>query len=64
MKTIRGLNIKDWSAYIFTSMTNIDEIDSDFFLVNDFKGCKDGLIVFNMAFYEENNVPHIVFNTS
>ena len=31
MKTIRGLNIKDWSAHIFTSMTNIDEIDPDFF---------------------------------
>ena len=55
MKTIRGLNIKDWSAYIFTSMINIDEIDPDFFLVNDFKGCKDGSVAFNMAYCEENN---------
>ena len=62
MKTIRGLNIKDWSAYICTSMTNIDEIDPEYFLINDFKGCKDGSIVFNMAYCEENNVPHIVFN--
>ena len=62
MKTIRTLIIKDWSAYIFKSMTNIDEIDPEFFLVNDFKGCKDGSIVFNMAYCEENNVPLIVFN--
>ena len=31
-------------------------------MVNDFKGCKDGSIVFNIAYCEENNVPHIVFN--
>ena len=62
MKTIRGSNIKDWSAYIFTVMTNIDETDPKFFLVNDFKGCKDESIVFNMAYCEENNIPHIVFN--
>ena len=61
MKTIRGSNIKDWSAYIFTVMTNIDETDPKFFLVNDFKGCKDESIVFNMAYCEENNVPHIAF---
>ena len=62
MKTIKGLNIKDWPAHIFTSMTNIDEIDPEFFLINDFKGCKDGSIVFNMVYCENNNVPHIVFN--
>ena len=61
MKTIRGLNIKDWPAYVFTSMTN-DEIDPEFFLVNDFNGCKDGSIVFNMTYCEENNVLYITFN--
>ena len=32
------------------------------FLVDDFKSSKDGSIVFNIAYYEENNVPHIAFN--
>ena len=39
MKTIKALNIKDWSAYISTSMTNINETDPEFYLINDLK-CK------------------------
>ena len=62
MKTIRELNIKDWSAYFFKNSTNILDVDSEYFLVNDFKGCKDGLILFNLAYCEEVSVPHIVFN--
>ena len=37
MKTIRELNIKDWSDYIFTNMTNINDFDPEFLLINDFK---------------------------
>ena len=62
MKIIRELNIKDWSGYIFTNMTNINDFDPEFLLVNDFKSSKDRSIVFNIAYYEENNVSHIVFN--
>ena len=62
MKTIRELNIKDWSGYIFTNMTNINDFDPEFLLVNDFKSSKDGSIVFDIAYCEENNVPCIVFN--
>ena len=62
MKTIREVNIKDWSVYIFTNMANINDFDPDFSLVNDFKSSKDGSIVFNIAYCEENNVRHIVFN--
>ena len=61
-KTIRKLNIKNWSGYFFTSMTNINDFDPEFLLVNDFKSSKDGSILFNMSYCEENNVPHIVFN--
>ena len=43
-------------------MTNINDFDPDFLLVNDFKSSKDGTIVFSIAYCEENNVPHIVFN--
>ena len=59
---IKELNIKDCSGYFFTNMTNINDIDSEFCLVNDFKGCRDRLILFKIAYCEENNVPHIVFN--
>ena len=59
---IKELNIKDWSGYFFTNMTNINDIDPEFCLVHDFKGCRDRLILFKIAYCEENNVPHIVFN--
>ena len=31
-------------------------------MINDFKGCRDRSILFNIAYYEENSVPHIVFD--
>ena len=62
MKTIRELNIKYWPGYFFTGMTNINDIDPKFFLVDDFKGCRDGPVFFNITYCEENSVPHIVFN--
>ena len=43
-------------------MTNINDFDPEFLLVNDFKSSKDGSILFNMTYWEEYNVPHIVFN--
>ena len=62
MKTIRELNIKNWSSYCFSSMTNINDFDPEFLLFNDFKSSKDGSILFSMTYCEENNVPLIVFN--
>ena len=62
MKTIRKLNIKDWCGYLFTEMTNINDINPDFFLINDFKSGKDGSVLCNLSYCEENSVPHIVFN--
>ena len=62
MKTIRALNIKHCSGYFFKNMTNINDIDPEFLIVNVFKSSKDESIVFNMSYCEENNVPDIVFN--
>ena len=31
-------------------------------MVNDFKGCKDGSMLFNLCYSDETSVPHIVFN--
>ena len=62
MKTIRKLTIKDWSGYFFTEMVNITDIDPEYFLINDFKGSKDGSVLFNIAYCEEVSVPQIVFN--
>ena len=61
MKTIRKLNIKGWSDYFFTEMININGIDSEHFLINDFKSNRDGSVLFSIAYYEEG-VAHIVFN--
>ena len=43
-------------------MINISDIEPEYFMVNDFKGCKDGSILFNLCYCEENCAPHIVFN--
>ena len=43
-------------------MVNILDIESEYFMVNDFKGCKDGSILFNLYYSDETGVPHIVFN--
>ena len=43
-------------------MTNINDFNPEFLFVNDFKGYKDGSVLFNMAYGDENNVPYIVFN--
>ena len=62
MKTIRELNIEDWSGYFFKEMVNILDIQPEYFMVNDFKGCNDGSTIFNLCYCEENCVLHIVFN--
>ena len=62
MKTIKELNIKDWSGYFFKEMVNILDIEPEYFMVNDFKDCKNGSIIFNLHYCSENCVPHIVFN--
>ena len=43
-------------------MINILDIEHEYFMVNDFKGCKDGSILFNLSYSDENGVPYIVFN--
>ena len=45
----------------FKEMINILEINPEYIMVNDFKGCKDGSILFNLCYSDENSVPHIVF---
>ena len=43
-------------------MVNILDIDPEYFMVNDFKSCKDGSILLNLCYSDETGVPHIVFN--
>ena len=63
MKTIRELKTLDFSSYFFfKEMINILDIEPKYFMINDFKGCKDGLILFNLCYSDENGVPYIVFN--
>ena len=62
MKTIRELKTLDWSGYFFKEMVNILDIEPEYFMINDFKGCKDGATIFNVCYCEENNVPRVAFN--
>ena len=43
-------------------MVNILDIEPEYFFINDFKGCKDGSLLFNLWYCEENIVLHIVFD--
>ena len=53
MKTIKELKITDWSGYFFTEMVNINDVDPEYFLINDFKDIKDGSTLFINAYCEE-----------
>ena len=64
MKTIRGLNILDKPGCFFMNMTNIDDFDPELLFIDDFAIFKDGSIVFNILYWEENNTPRIVFNNT
>ena len=45
-------------------MINILDVNPEYFMVNDFKGCKDGSVLFNLCYSDENGVPHIAFNNT
>ena len=62
MKTVKELKIKDWSGYFFKEMIDILDIKPEYFMVNEFKGCKDDSILFNLCYSDETAVPHIIFN--
>ena len=62
MKTIKELKNKYWSGYFYKEMVNILDIEPEHFMVNDFKGCEDGSVLFNLCYSDETGVPHIVFN--
>ena len=62
MKTIKELNLKDWSGYFFKEMVNILDIEPEYFMINDFKGCRDSSALFNLCYCSEDSVLHIVVN--
>ena len=43
-------------------MINISDIEPNYIMVNDFKGCKDGSILFNLCYSDDISVLHIAFN--
>ena len=62
MKTLKILNIQDKPGYFFVNMTNINDFNPELLLIDDFSIFKDGSIMFNILYCEENNTPHIIFN--
>ena len=61
-KMIKELKILNLSSSFFKEMINILDVEPEYIMVNDFKGCKDGPILFNLCYSDEINVLHIVFN--
>ena len=64
MKIIKELNILSLSNYFFKEMINILDVDVEYIMINDFKGCKDGSILFNLCYSDDINVLHVVFNNT
>ena len=65
MKTIKELiKTLGLSSYFFKEMINILDIEPEYFMISNFKGCKDGSILFSLCYSDENGVPHIVFNNT
>ena len=62
MKTIRELNIKDWSDYFFEEMFNILDIDPECFMVGNVKECTNRAMLYSIYYSDKIGVPHIVFN--
>ena len=62
MKTIRELNIKDWSGVFLEEMVNILDTDPGCFGINDTEQCTDGTIIYNICYNDKIAVPHIVFH--
>ena len=62
MKTIRELNIKDWSGYFFEEMVNILDIDPECFGSNDTKQCTDGTIIYSICY--KKKVHKCIFTTN
>ena len=57
MKTVKSLNIQDKPGYFFTNMTSTNDFDPGLLLIDDFSIFKDGSIMFNIVYCEENNIP-------
>ena len=62
MKTIRELNIKDWSGYFFEEMVNILDIDPEYFMVSNANEYTYGTMIYNICYSDKIGVPHIVSN--
>ena len=62
MITTRGLNTEDKPGYFFMNMTNINDIDLELLLINEFTIFENGSIMFDISCCKENNTLHAVFN--
>ena len=43
-------------------MVNILDIDPEYFMVSDTKPCREGIMIYNLCYFDKTGVPHIVFN--
>ena len=63
MKTIKELKTLDWSGYFFKEMINILDIEPEYFMVNDFKGCREMVQCFSIYVTVKKIVFHTLFLT-
>ena len=61
MIATKRLSIQDKPGYIF--MVNINNIDPDLLLTDEFTILKDESVVFEISYCQEHNTPHIVLMT-
>ena len=61
MKTVKKLNIKDKPGYFFMNMTNINDFDPNFLVINEFTIFENRSTIFEINYCQENSTPHILF---
>ena len=61
MKTVKRLNIEYKPDYFGTDMTNINNFNSKWLLINDIISFNNGSTMFDIDYCEKSNKPYIVF---
>ena len=62
MKTVKRLNIQNKPGYFFSYMVNGNDIDPDSLSIDDFTVFRDGSVIYDIVYCEENNILYIAFN--
>ena len=62
MKAMKRLNIEEQCGYYFMDMTDINDFDPNFLMINEIAVFNNGSSMYEVYYNKESNTPYIVFN--